>query len=58
MVGGNPFHCGFVMRDMPRIPSKFCLTPAFAGAIGDLAHESDFARRGDLTSSLRRDTKR
>lgn len=46
------------MRGMPRIPSKFCLTPAFMGAIGDVARESDFARRGDLTSSLRRDTKR
>jgi hypothetical protein len=34
------------------------LTPAFAGAIGGSAHGSDFVRRGDLTSSLRRDTKR
>jgi hypothetical protein len=43
---------------MPRIRGIFCLTAAFASAIGEVAHGSDFGRRGDLTSSLRRDTKR
>jgi hypothetical protein len=43
---------------MRRRRRKFHLTPALASAIGGVAHGSDFARRGDLTSSLRRDTKR